>query len=99
MGEFVAILILVACPVGTSTCIKEPVRVVSYDSSLECKANKEEEIRKAARPGFEIIGDCNAFNRNLLTGHIHLNVTRNIETMKMETSKPDQGEILSGFIR
>jgi hypothetical protein len=99
MGSFVAVLILVACPVGSSTCLEKPVRIVSYDSSLACMANREMEVRKASRPGFEILGDCNAFNAKLLAGKAHLNVTRDVATLNAQSVQNTQLEAVSGFAK
>lgn len=99
MGNFIAILILVACPVGRSVCIQQPVRIVSYDSSMECRENRDMEVRKASRPGFEILGDCNTFSGALLAGKAHLNVTRDIATLDVGTVKSDPSEALAGFSR
>lgn len=99
MGNFIAILILVACPVGSSVCIQQPVRVVSYDSSTECRENRDMEVRKASRPGYEILGECNAFNGALLAGKAHLNVTRDIATLNIGSVKADPYEALAGFSR
>jgi hypothetical protein len=99
MGNFVAILILVACPSGSTACMKDPVRVVSYDSSVACQAAREMEVRKASRPGFEILGECNSFHRSFLAGKAHLNITRTISTVAAGAIKNDQTEALAGFTR
>lgn len=99
MSDFIAVLILVACPAGSSVCLQQPVRIVSYENSEICRENREMEVRKASRPGFEILGDCNIFNRSLLAGKGHLNVTHDIATLKAAATTSDPSDALVGFAR
>jgi hypothetical protein len=87
MGNFAAVLVLIACPAGGTGCINEPVRVISYDSAFTCKAQREEEIRKVHVAGFKIYGECNSINGELLAGKPRINIKRDVE--KIGTKKRD----------
>ncbi|MBB4952192.1 hypothetical protein H4S14_000234 [Agrobacterium vitis] len=86
MGNFAAVLVLIACQAGSDTCLKQPVRVISYESSLVCRAQRDDEMRKATRPGFEIYGECNSFNGDLLSGKPRIDIKRDVAKLSAETT-------------
>ncbi|WP_139317466.1 hypothetical protein [Rhizobium oryziradicis] len=79
MGNFAAVLVLIACPASGTSCVNEPVRVISYDSAMSCTAQREDEIRKINIPGFKIYGECNSVNGDLLAGRPRIDIKRPVE--------------------
>lgn len=96
MGNFAAVLVLIACPASGTTCVSEPVRVISYDSAMACAAQREDEIRKVTVPGFKIYGECNSVNGDLLAKRPRIDIKRDVETtnpsrLERETLTPSSG--------
>lgn len=79
MSSFAAILVLVACPVDTTHCIKNPVRITTYERAQDCERNMPGEIRKLKTPGMRILGSCNTFDASLIAGMEPIDVTNKID--------------------
>lgn len=85
MGSFAAVLVLIACPAESSTCFSTPVRVLSYENAETCRAQRETEMRKASRAGFEIYGECNSFDGDLMAGKPRIDIKRNVTKLVGDT--------------
>jgi hypothetical protein len=94
MANFAAVLVIIACPAASTSCIKEPVRVISYESSFACRAQREGEIRKASRAGFVIYGECNSIDSDLLAGKPPINIKRDVAKYGSVTDTDDAGAAL-----
>lgn len=82
MSGFAAILVLVACPVGYGECVREPVRVVSYESVAECDRSLPIETKRAGKYGMKIYGSCNIVDANLVTTRTPINFTAGASAYK-----------------
>ncbi len=89
MSSFAAILVLVACPVNSTHCISEPVRISTYERAQECEKNMPLEIRKLKTPGMRILGSCNTFDASLMAKMKPIDVTNRIVP-----NKPKAGDDL-----
>lgn len=89
MSSFAAILVLVACPVNSTHCISEPVRISTYERAQECEKNMPMEIRKLKTPGMRILGSCNTFDASLMAKMKPIDVTNRIVP-----NKPKAGDDL-----
>jgi hypothetical protein len=68
MNTLAALMVLVACHPEQTNCLEEPVVVISYDSSAECRAALPREMDKARRLADLIYGDCVPVDADLLAG-------------------------------
>ncbi|GEO86201.1 MULTISPECIES: hypothetical protein [Alphaproteobacteria] len=68
MNTLAALMVLVACHPQTTTCLEEPVAVISYDTSAGCRAALPREMEKARRMAGLIYGDCVPVDPELLAG-------------------------------
>lgn len=66
MTNFAALLIIVAC--RGDACLSEPVSVVSYHSSADCRAALASEVARARRLTPFVYGDCVPIDPALLAG-------------------------------
>jgi hypothetical protein len=100
MSSMAAILVVVACQTGSVDCIREPLRVVSYQSDRECQRHLDQEVRKHKRPGFEIYGVCNAFSKQLFAGLPPVDVTADLRGYQQTGTEKDINLALtqSGFM-
>lgn len=89
MSSMAAILVVVACHSGSVDCIREPLRVVSYQSERECRVHLDKEVRKYKKPGLEIYGVCNAFPKRLFAGVPAVNATADLSSYKAAGTKED----------
>ncbi|MGX5664435.1 hypothetical protein G6N76_22705 [Rhizobium daejeonense] len=68
MDTLAALMILVACHPETSNCLDEPVAVISYQSTDECRAAMPGEIERAEKLARLIYGNCVPVDPELLVG-------------------------------
>lgn len=68
MTSFAALMVIVACHANASSCIREPVAVVSFHDTKICRAALPSEIAKAKRLAPVIYGDCVPVDPQLLAG-------------------------------
>ena len=68
MNTLAALMVLVACHPEQTTCLEEPVAVISYDTSADCRAALSREMDKARRLADLIYGDCVPVDADLLAG-------------------------------
>lgn len=66
--SFAAVMILIACQADQTTCIQEPVVVISYSDSKACRADLDREMRKLENFSALIYGDCVPVDPALLAG-------------------------------
>ncbi|HWU63619.1 MAG TPA: hypothetical protein VN112_16490 [Ensifer sp.] len=79
MSNVAAILVLVACPLNSTHCISEPVRISTYERAQQCEQQLPAEIRKLKTPGMRILGSCNTFDASLIARMKPINVTNRID--------------------
>jgi hypothetical protein len=96
MSSFAAILVLVACPVNSTHCVSEPVRVSTYERAQDCEKQMPLEIRRLKAPGMRILGSCNTFDARLMADMAPINMTNRIGNQSPEPGKPDRTAI--GFL-
>jgi hypothetical protein len=96
MSSFAAILVLVACPVNSTHCISEPVRVSTYQRAQDCEKQMPLEIRRLKAPGMRILGSCNTFDARLMADMAPIDVTNHIGKQQPEAEKPDRTAV--GFL-
>lgn len=95
MSSFAAILVLVACPVNSTHCISEPVRISTYERAQDCEKSMPIEIQKLKTPGMRILGSCNTFDASLMTHMKPIDVTNRIDPKKPQTG--DDSRTAVGF--
>ena len=80
MNTLAALMVLVACHPQQTSCLDEPVAVISYASGAECRAALPSEMDKARRMAKLIYGDCVPVNAELLAGR---EIRRTIDPVKL----------------
>lgn len=68
MNTLAALMVLVACHPEQTTCLEEPVAVISYNTSADCRAALPREMEKARQLAGLIYGDCVPVSAELLAG-------------------------------
>ncbi|MDQ0456301.1 hypothetical protein [Rhizobium paknamense] len=58
MISFAAIMVVVACHPEQSSCVKEPVAVISYTNSAECRAALPDRLKALESYSLKMYGDC-----------------------------------------
>ena len=96
MNTLAALMVLVACHPQQTSCLEEPVAVISYDSSAECRAALPVEMDKARRMAKLVYGDCVPVNAELLAGR---QIRRTIDPVKLSTlnKAPKAGVAVKAF--
>lgn len=84
MNTLAALMVLVACHSEQTTCLDEPVAVISYRSGTECRAALPREMEKARRMADVIYGDCVPVNAELLAGR---EIRRTIDPVRLSALK------------
>jgi len=82
MNTLAALMVLVACHPQQTSCLEEPVAVISYDSGAECRAALPREMDKARRMAKLVYGDCVPVSAELLAGR---QIRRTIDPVKLST--------------
>ncbi len=95
MSNVAAILVLVACPLNSTHCIPEPVRISTYERAHQCETSMPGEIRRLKTPGMRILGSCNTFDASLMAKMKPIDVTNRIETAKPKAG--DDSRTAVGF--
>lgn len=75
MDTLAALMILVACHPETTTCLDEPVAVISYQSTDECRTAMPGEIERAEKLAEIIYGNCVPVDPQLLAGRPQIHQT------------------------
>lgn len=68
MNSMAALLVIVACHPQDTTCLQDPVAVISYDTDAACQKALPEELRRASRLANIIYGDCFPVSADLIGG-------------------------------
>lgn len=89
MNTLAALMVLVACHSEQTTCLEEPVAVISYQSGNECRAALPREMQKAQRLTGVIYGDCVPVNAELLAGR---HIRQSIDPVKL-SGLGDEGSV------
>lgn len=91
MNTLAALMVLVACHPQQTSCLEEPVAVISYASGTECRTALPSEMDKARRMATLIYGDCVPVNAELLAGR---QIRRTIDPVKLAAlAVPSQGTV------
>lgn len=80
MNTLAALMVLVACHPEQTTCLEEPVAVISYDTSADCRAALPREMDRARKLAGLIYGNCVPVNAELLAGR---QIRRTIDPVKL----------------
>ncbi|WP_113424397.1 hypothetical protein [Rhizobium cremeum] len=75
MDTLAALMVLIACPPDTARCLEEPIAVVSYHSTQECRLALPGETAKAEKLARIIYGNCIPVDPALLAGRPQINRT------------------------
>lgn len=89
MNTLAALMVLVACHPEQTTCLEEPVAVISYDTSADCRAALPREMEKARQLAGLIYGDCVPVNAELLAGR---QIRQTIDPVKLSALDGRAGE-------
>lgn len=95
MSNVAAILVLVACPMNSTHCVPEPVRISTYDRAQQCEKSMPTEIRKLSTPGMRILGSCNTFDASLMAKMKPIDMTNRIDRVKAKAG--DDSSTAVGF--
>ncbi|WP_027489050.1 hypothetical protein [Allorhizobium undicola] len=68
MIGFAAIMVVVACHPQQSSCAKEPVAVISYESSAACRAQLPARLKALEAFSLKIYGDCVPVSAEAMAG-------------------------------
>ena len=93
MSNVAAILVLVACPLNSTHCISEPVRISTYERAQQCEVSMPAEIRKLKTPGMRIIGACNTFDASLMAKMRPIDVTNRIVPSRPKAGDNSRTEV------
>lgn len=80
MNTLAALMVLVACHSEQTTCLEEPVAVISYQTGAECRAALPREMQRAQRLTGVIYGDCVPVDAELLAGR---EIRKTIDPVKL----------------
>ncbi|MCD2173387.1 hypothetical protein [Rhizobium sp. C4] len=95
MSNVAAILVLVACPLNSTHCVSDPVRISTYERAQECEKSMPGEIRRLKTPGMRILGSCNTFDASLMAKMKPIDVTNRIDPAKVK--RTDDAGTAVGF--
>ncbi|MFN3319016.1 MAG: hypothetical protein ACK43M_09735 [Allorhizobium sp.] len=68
MNSMAALLVIVACHPQDTTCLQDPVAVISYETDQACYQALPEELRRARAMADIIYGDCFPVSADLVAG-------------------------------
>lgn len=68
MNSMAALLVIVACHPQDTTCLQDPVAVISYDTDDACHLALPKELRRARALAEVVYGDCFPVNSDLVAG-------------------------------
>lgn len=68
MNSMAALLVIVACHPQDTTCLQDPVAVISYDTDDACYAALPRELKRARAMADVIYGDCFPVSADLVEG-------------------------------
>ncbi|WP_246780396.1 hypothetical protein [Rhizobium sp. AQ_MP] len=68
MNSMAALLVIVACHPQDTTCLQDPVAVISYETDEACYTALPTELKRARAMADIIYGDCFPVNSELVAG-------------------------------
>lgn len=68
MNSMAALLVIVACHPQDTTCLQDPVAVVSYDTDTECYRDLPMQLRRAEAMADIVYGECFPVSADLFAG-------------------------------
>ncbi len=68
MNSMAALMVIVACHPQDTTCLQDPVAVISYDTDEACYTALPEELKRARAMAEVIYGDCFPVSPDLVAG-------------------------------
>jgi hypothetical protein len=68
MNSMAALLVIVACHPQDTTCLQDPVAVISYDTDEACYSALPTELKRARAIAEIIYGDCFPVSPELVAG-------------------------------
>lgn len=80
MNSMAALLVIVACHPQDTTCLQDPVAVISYDTDAACYQALPTELRRARALADVIYGDCIPVSADLVAGR---NIRQTIDPGKL----------------
>lgn len=88
MNTLAALMVLVACHPQQSSCLEEPVAVISYSSGAGCRAALPSEMEKARKMAGLIYGDCVPVDADLLAGREIRQTIDPVRLAELKTAVP-----------
>ncbi|MDZ7873776.1 MAG: hypothetical protein U5N27_11890 [Rhizobium sp.] len=80
MNSMAALMVIVACHPQDTTCLQDPVAVISYDTDEACYGALPKELKRARAMAQIIYGDCFPVNADLVAGR---NIRQTIDPNKL----------------
>ncbi len=80
MNSMAALLVIVACHPQDTTCLQDPVTVISYDTDTACYRDLPTELRRAKALADVVYGDCFPVSADLVAG---LSIRQTIDPGKL----------------
>lgn len=80
MNSMAALLVIVACHPQDTTCLQDPVAVISYDTDAACYQALPKELQRAKAMADVIYGDCFPVSADLVAGR---NIRQTINPEKL----------------
>ncbi len=80
MNSMAALLVIVACHPQDTTCLQDPVAVISYDTDSACFQALPKELQRAKAMADVIYGDCFPVAADLVAGR---NIRQTINPEKL----------------
>ncbi len=80
MNSMAALMVIVACHPQDTTCLQDPVAVISYDTDEACYGALPKELKRARAMAEIIYGDCFPVTADLVAGR---NIRQTIDPNKL----------------
>ncbi|AOG10631.1 MULTISPECIES: hypothetical protein [Rhizobium/Agrobacterium group] len=80
MNSMAALMVIVACHPQDTTCLQDPVAVISYDTDEACYGALPKELKRARAMAEIIYGDCFPVSADLVAGR---NIRQTIDPNKL----------------
>ena len=68
MNTLAALMVIVACHSQDTSCLEEPVAVISYETGQACRTALPQQMRRAERLTGVVYGDCVPVDAELVAG-------------------------------
>ncbi|EHS53332.1 hypothetical protein PDO_4262 [Rhizobium sp. PDO1-076] len=80
MNTLAALMVIVACHSQDTSCLEEPVAVISYETGQACRTALPQQMRQAERLAGIVYGDCIPVDAELVAGR---DIHRSIDPAKL----------------